>query len=148
MRVHELAKELGMTNQETLGLCGKLGIGVKTQSSTIIEQQADRVRARARRDGLVRDEQPAEPKLVKKAPAKKTASTSTTVRSGTAKKAPPRKAVAKKSPAKKPTSAKPSADSTKTSPPVVVASPALSDASIISSAQPIRSGSPSVSRVE
>ena len=33
-----------MTNQETLDLCGKLGIGVKTQSSTIIEQQADRVR--------------------------------------------------------------------------------------------------------
>ena len=38
--VHELAKELGMSNQETLDLCGKLGIGVKTQSSTIIEQHA------------------------------------------------------------------------------------------------------------
>ena len=43
LRVHELAKELGLTNQETLDLCNKLGIGVKTQSSTIIEQQADRV---------------------------------------------------------------------------------------------------------
>ena len=72
LRVHELAKELGMTNQETLDLCGKLGVGVKTQSSTIIEQQADRVRARAERDGLKRDVQPEEPKPVKKA-AKKAA---------------------------------------------------------------------------
>ena len=62
LRVHELAKELGMTNQETLDLCGKLGVGVKTQSSTIIDQQADRVRARAERDGLKRDVQPEEPK--------------------------------------------------------------------------------------
>ena len=62
MRVHELAKELGMSNQETLDLCSKLGIGVKTQSSTIIEQQADRVRVRAKREGLVRDEQPSEAK--------------------------------------------------------------------------------------
>ena len=58
LRVHELAKELGMSNHETLDLCSKLGIGVKTQSSTIIEQQADRVRVRARREGLVRDEKP------------------------------------------------------------------------------------------
>jgi translation initiation factor IF-2 len=72
LRVHELAKELGMTNQETLDLCGKLGVGVKTQSSTIIDQQADRVRARAERDGLKRDVQPEEPKPVKKA-AKKAA---------------------------------------------------------------------------
>ncbi len=58
LRLHELAYELGMTNQETFDLCIKLGIGVKTQSSAIIEQQADRVRARATREGLVRDEQP------------------------------------------------------------------------------------------
>ena len=51
LRIHELAKELGMTNQETLDLCAKLSIGVKGLSSTIIEQQADRVRARAERDG-------------------------------------------------------------------------------------------------
>ncbi|MEY3925910.1 MAG: hypothetical protein RIQ63_1261, partial [Actinomycetota bacterium] len=29
LRIHELAKELGMTNQETLDLCAKLSIGVK-----------------------------------------------------------------------------------------------------------------------
>ena len=67
LRVHELAKELGMSNQETLDLCGKMGIGVKTQSSTIIDQQADRVRTKAQREGLVRDVQPEEPKAVKKA---------------------------------------------------------------------------------
>ena len=84
LRVHELAKELGMSNQETLDLCGKLGVGVKTQSSTIIDQQADRVRARAERDGLKRDVQPEEPKPVKKA-AKKAAPKATTEEGGDAK---------------------------------------------------------------
>ena len=91
-----------MTNQETLDLCGKLGVGVKTQSSTIIEQQADRVRARAERDGLKRDVQPEEPKPVKKA-AKKAAPKATTKEGGDAKpvKKTAKKAVAKKAPAKK-----------------------------------------------
>ena len=70
LRVHELAKELGMTNQEMLDLCGKLGVAVKTQSSTIIEQHADRIRARAERDGLIREVQPEAPKPVKKAAKK------------------------------------------------------------------------------
>lgn len=56
-RVHELAKELGMTNAEVIDLCHKLGIGVKGPSSTVIEQQADRLRARAERDGLTRGAQ-------------------------------------------------------------------------------------------
>lgn len=56
-RIHELAKELGMTNAEVIDLCHKLGIGVKGPSSTVIEQQADRLRARAERDGLIRDTQ-------------------------------------------------------------------------------------------
>lgn len=60
LRVHELANELGMSNQETLDLCVKLGIGVKTQTSTIIEQLADRVRVRAKREGLARDTQTSE----------------------------------------------------------------------------------------
>jgi translation initiation factor IF-2 len=62
IRVHELAKELGLTNKEALDLSLALGIGVKTHSSGIEEAQADRVRRRAQRDGLVRAEQPAEPK--------------------------------------------------------------------------------------
>ena len=91
-----------MTNQETLDLCGKLGVGVKTQSSTIIDQQADRVRARAERDGLKRDVQPEEPKPVKKA-ARKAAPKATAEDGGDAKpvKKAAKKAVAKKAPAKK-----------------------------------------------
>ena len=72
IRLHELAKELGMTNAEMMALCDAMGVGVKTQSSTLIEQQADRLRVCAKREGLTRDEQPEEPKPVKKA-AKKAA---------------------------------------------------------------------------
>ncbi|MDG1366653.1 MAG: translation initiation factor IF-2 N-terminal domain-containing protein, partial [Acidimicrobiales bacterium] len=75
IRVYELARELGMTNAETLGLAESLGIGVKSHSSSIVDAQADRVRRKAEREGLTRDEQPEEPKPAKKAakPAKKAA---------------------------------------------------------------------------
>ena len=56
-RVHEIAKELGMTNAEVIDLCGKIGIGVKGPSSTVIDSQANRIRARAEREGLMRDSQ-------------------------------------------------------------------------------------------
>jgi translation initiation factor IF-2 len=71
MRVHELAKKLGMTNAEMMALCDTMGVGVKTHSSTLIEAQADRLERRAIRDGLTRDEQPEEVKPAKKAAAKK-----------------------------------------------------------------------------
>ena len=67
IRLHELAKELGMTNKETLDLSVALGIGVKSHSSSIEEAQADRVRRRAERDGLIRPEQPEEAKPAKAA---------------------------------------------------------------------------------
>jgi translation initiation factor IF-2 len=73
MRVHELAKELGMTNTELLDLCKAMGVEAKSQSSSVIEAQADRLRRRAERDGLTRPEQPEEAKPVKKAAAKKAA---------------------------------------------------------------------------
>lgn len=80
-----------------------MGIGVKTQSSTIIDQQADRVRTKAQREGLVRDVQPEEPKAVKKAVkkavAKKSnddASEKTPVKKAAAKKLLPRKPLRKK----------------------------------------------------
>ena len=136
-----------MTNQETLDLCGKLGIGVKTQSSTIIEQQADRVRVRAKREGLIRQEQPAEPKPVKKAPTKKAESASTAEKVA-AKKTPAKKAVAKKAAPKKTASAKTSADTVTQPTPAVVTTSLVSEAPIISSAQPIRSASPSAPRIE
>ena len=61
IRVYELARELGLTNKETLDLADALGIGVKSHSSSIVDAQADRVRRKAEREGLIRDEQPPEP---------------------------------------------------------------------------------------
>ncbi|MFL3017353.1 MAG: translation initiation factor IF-2 N-terminal domain-containing protein [Acidimicrobiales bacterium] len=62
IRVYELARELGMTNAQVIDLCGTLGIGVKGHSSGMPEPQADRVRRKARREGLateVKKEKPA-----------------------------------------------------------------------------------------
>ncbi len=72
MRVHELAKELGMTNAEAMDLATALGVPVKSHSSSLNEAYADMIRRRAVRDGLTREEQPEEPKPAKK-PAKKAA---------------------------------------------------------------------------
>ena len=80
MRVHELAKELGMTNQEVVDLCGVLGVPVKSHSSSLNEAYSDMVRRRAIREGLTRAEQPEEPKPdkpVKKSAAKKAAAVNT-----------------------------------------------------------------------
>ena len=150
LRVHELAKELGMSNQETLDLCGKLGIGVKTQSSTIIEQQADRVRAKAEREGLVREQQPEEPKPVKKAAKKAAPKKADDGEEKPVKKAA-KKAVAKKAPAKKAAAKKTSTDETVDAPkevaetsnvePAVPVAPIVS-APVISSARPITSAAP------
>ena len=72
--MYELARELGLTNKETLDLCEALGIGVKSHSSSVVDAQADRVRRKAEREGLIRDEQPPEPeKKPAKAKAKKAA---------------------------------------------------------------------------
>src|SRR3954447_12434656 len=72
IRVYELARELGLTNKECLDLCESLGIGVKSHSSSVVEPQADRVRRKAKREGLTRDKSPEEPaKPGKKAPPRK-----------------------------------------------------------------------------
>ncbi|MFT7394657.1 MAG: translation initiation factor IF-2, partial [Candidatus Azotimanducaceae bacterium] len=87
IRIHELAKDLGMTNAEVLGLCGVLGVAAKGPSSSLAEAYADMVIRRAQRDELTRDEQPEEVKPVKKTAAKKKAA---------AKKAPAKKTAAVK----------------------------------------------------
>ena len=72
IRVYELARELGMTNAQVIDLCGTLGIGVKGHSSGMPEPQADRVRRKARREGLateVKKEKPAAKKPAAKKPA-------------------------------------------------------------------------------
>ncbi|NOX31331.1 MAG: translation initiation factor IF-2, partial [Actinobacteria bacterium] len=70
IRVFALARELGLTNKETLDLCDALGIGAKSHSSSIVEAQADRVRRKADREGLIREVPAAEPEP-EKAPATK-----------------------------------------------------------------------------
>jgi translation initiation factor IF-2 len=97
IRITELAKELGMTNKETVSLCTDMGIDVKSSSSSIEDAQADRVRRRAEREGLKRDVQPEEPKPAKKAVAKKVATPKATAEKKPAEKKPaPKKAAAKK----------------------------------------------------
>ncbi|HEY5273045.1 MAG TPA: translation initiation factor IF-2 N-terminal domain-containing protein, partial [Acidimicrobiales bacterium] len=73
IRVYELGRELGLTNKEALDLCIDLGIGVKSHSSSVEEAQADRVRRKADRDGLIRPVQPEEPAAPAKSAAKKAA---------------------------------------------------------------------------
>ena len=137
-----------MSNQETLDLCGKMGIGVKTQSSTIIEQQADRVRTKAQREGLVREVQPEEPKPVKKA-VKKAVATATdgdATKKAPAKKAAPKKAVAKTAATK--TAATKTAATKSEAPVVEVQTPSdkpatpVAHAPVISSARPVQSAAP------
>ena len=96
IRVYELARELGMTNAETLDLAESLGIGVKSHSSSIVDAQADRVRRKAEREGLVRDEQPEEPKPAKKAAKKSTKKAAKKATKKATKKAATKKAAAKK----------------------------------------------------
>ncbi|MBW3644892.1 MAG: translation initiation factor IF-2 [Actinobacteria bacterium] len=72
IRVYELARELGLTNKETLDLCEALGIGVRSHSSSIVDAQADRVRRKADAEGLRREprtEEPDEPAPAAPAPA-------------------------------------------------------------------------------
>ena len=74
IRVHELAKELGLTNKELQDLAARMGVDAKSASSSIEDAQADRMRRRADDEGIRRDEQPEDPKA-KKAPAAKKAAT-------------------------------------------------------------------------
>lgn len=98
IRVYELGRELGLSNAETLELCDALGIGAKSHSSSIVDAQADRVRRKAEREGLIREVQPEEEVPEKKEPAKNTAAVST-------KKPPPKKAAATKEPEEAPVEA-------------------------------------------
>ena len=94
IRVYELARELGLSNAETLDLCDALGIGAKSHSSSIVDAQADRVRRKAEREGLVRETPPEEEeKPEPEAKAEKTPPVSTK-KPPAKKKAPEKKAAA------------------------------------------------------
>jgi translation initiation factor IF-2 len=116
--VYELARELGLSNKETVDLCNGLGIGVKSHSSSIVEPQADRVRRKAEREGLIREPQPevAEPR-----PAEEAAPAAVS-----SKKAPPRRAAEPKpaDQAEAPAPPSPAAPATRPEPPRVAPTPA------------------------
>ncbi|MCX7806367.1 MAG: translation initiation factor IF-2 N-terminal domain-containing protein, partial [Planctomycetota bacterium] len=48
MRLHELAKELEVSNRELLKLAQELGMPIKSHSSVVTRGQADRLRAKVR----------------------------------------------------------------------------------------------------
>src|SRR5688572_16874158 len=66
-RVHEVAKELGLTSKEVLAHLDKIGEGVKSHASTITEDVAARLKADLSGNGAAADKAPA-----KKTTAKKT----------------------------------------------------------------------------
>ncbi|CAN5588943.1 hypothetical protein BH20ACT23_BH20ACT23_23880 [soil metagenome] len=77
-RVHEVAKELGLTSKEVLAHLEKIGQPVKSHSSTIEESLADRVKTELSNGSKTESKKAApkkaEPKSPKKAPAKKSES--------------------------------------------------------------------------
>jgi len=48
IRVSALAKELGMASKDVVDLCNRIGVGVTSASSTMVEAQADRASPRRR----------------------------------------------------------------------------------------------------
>ena len=76
IRIYELARELGISNEDVLELTNELKIGVKSHSSSIEDPMADRVRRLAdskgiRRDPIVDEPSEAAAGSVKKSTAKK-----------------------------------------------------------------------------
>ena len=145
IRIAELAKELGMTNKETLDLSKDMGIDVRNVSSSMEEAQADRVRRKAERDGLKRDAQPEEEKPAKKTAAKKAAAKKADATPADGE-APAKKAAAKKAPAKKAAATKvdaPSADSADVSSAPATDSPTLTSSKSDESVQAPDTSAPS-----
>ncbi len=95
-RVHEVAKELGLTSKEVLAHLAKIGEEVKSHASTITEDVADRVKADLGNGAAPKKS------TAKKTTAKKTTAKKTTAKKTTAKKAEPKKAPAQKAPSKAP----------------------------------------------
>jgi translation initiation factor IF-2 len=103
-RVHEVAKELGLSSKEVLAHLEKIGQPVKSHSSSIDEELAARVKSelsgegRPSGDGAAAEKQP--PKAKKPAPAKAPSGEASKERAPTERK--PAKAPASKAPATKP----------------------------------------------
>ncbi|MEA2517356.1 MAG: translation initiation factor [Actinomycetota bacterium] len=70
-RVHEVAKELGLTSKEVLAHLDKIGEGVKSHASTITEDVAARLKADLSGNGAKTEKAPAKKTTAKKTPATK-----------------------------------------------------------------------------
>ena len=115
-RVHEVAKELGLTSKEVLAHLDKIGESVKSHASTIDESVAERVRTDLSSNG----KKPAAKAAPKAEPAKKAApAKAAPAKEPAAKSAPAKSAPKKAAPAKAPAAkAEPAkAEPTKSAPP-------------------------------
>ena len=106
-RVHEVAKELGLTSKEVLAHLEKIGEAVKSHSSTIEESVAERVRSDLSSNGKSAPAKKAA--APKKAAPKKDAAPKAAAPKAAAPKAAPAKAAPAKAPAAKPAAAAPKA---------------------------------------
>ncbi|MFP4253936.1 MAG: translation initiation factor IF-2 [Halothece sp.] len=57
VRIYDLSRELDLENKQVLDICDKLNIGAKSHSSTIPEEDAQRIRADVERSGVTRKSQ-------------------------------------------------------------------------------------------
>jgi translation initiation factor IF-2 len=94
-RVHEVAKELGLSSKEVLAYLEEIGSPVKSHSSTIDEDLADKVRS-GLGNGAAKAESKAE--APKKTSAKKTTKKAEAPKKAAAKKEEPKKAEPEKAP--------------------------------------------------
>ncbi|MGI8775514.1 MAG: translation initiation factor IF-2 [Actinomycetota bacterium] len=114
-RVHEVAKDIGVTSKEVLAHLEKIGEPVKSHASTIDESLAERVRSEMSDGAAAPKKSAAKPTTAKKSAAKKSAAKPTTAKTTTAKPttakpdAPTPAKTPAKAPAKAPAAAAPPA---------------------------------------
>jgi translation initiation factor IF-2 len=88
-RVHEVAKELGLTSKEVLAHLDKIGESVKSHASTITEDVAARLKADLSGNGAAAKKTTAKKTTASKTPASKTTAKKTTAKKTTAAKSAP-----------------------------------------------------------
>ncbi|MBR6451106.1 MAG: translation initiation factor IF-2 N-terminal domain-containing protein, partial [Lachnospiraceae bacterium] len=103
MRIHELAKELGAQSKDIIAVLTSLGVEGKTASSSIEEEQADRVRAKLSGEAPAKKSTKKAAEAPEEAPAKKStakAAKEEAPAKKSAKEAPEKEAASRPAPAK------------------------------------------------
>jgi len=57
VRIYDLSKELNLENKQVLDICNKLNIAAKTHSSSIPEEDAERIRANVQKEGVSKQQE-------------------------------------------------------------------------------------------